>query len=72
MFLFDIKRSEVQGPILQFQSTIFEKDDIKKMVKNVLRESSRRGYQTSKDVSSLLSAIPASPQALFRVLSETL
>lgn len=34
-FLFDIKRSEVQGPILQFQSTIFDKDDIKKMVKTL-------------------------------------
>ena len=31
-FLFDIKRSEVDGPILQFQSTIFEKDDIKKLI----------------------------------------
>lgn len=34
-FLFDIKRSEVQGPILQFQSTIFYKDDIKKMVQTL-------------------------------------
>lgn len=34
-FLFDIKRSEVQGPILQFQSTIFNKDDIKKMVQTL-------------------------------------
>ena len=34
-FLFDIKRSEVQGPILQFQSTIFEKEDIKKMIKSL-------------------------------------
>ena len=34
-FLFDIKRSEVQGPILQFQSTVFEKDDIRKMVKTL-------------------------------------
>ncbi len=34
-FLFDIKRSEVQGPILQFQSTIFEKDDIKKWSKHL-------------------------------------
>ena len=25
-FLFDIKRSEVNGPILQFQSTVFEKE----------------------------------------------
>lgn len=31
-FLFDIKRSEVSGPILQFQSTIFEREDIKKLV----------------------------------------
>lgn len=31
-FLFDIKRSEVNGPILQFQSTIFEKNDIKKLI----------------------------------------
>ncbi|MBQ8208860.1 MAG: hypothetical protein IJZ89_09035 [Clostridia bacterium] len=31
-FLFDVKRSEVDGPILQFQSTIFEKEDIKKLI----------------------------------------
>ena len=31
-FLFDIKRSEVKGPILQFQSTILQKDDIKKLL----------------------------------------
>ncbi len=31
-FLFDIKRSEVSGPILQFQSTIFEKEDIHKLI----------------------------------------
>lgn len=31
-FLFDIKRSEVDGPILQFQSTIFEKDDLQKLI----------------------------------------
>lgn len=31
-FLFDVKRSEVHGPILQFQSTIFEKEDIRKLV----------------------------------------
>ncbi|MBM7073373.1 toll/interleukin-1 receptor domain-containing protein [Shewanella sp. 202IG2-18] len=31
-FLFDIKRAEVDGPILQFQSTVFEKDDVKKLL----------------------------------------
>ena len=34
-FLFDIKRSEVNGPILQFQSTIFDKADLKKLVKTL-------------------------------------
>lgn len=34
-FLFNVKRSEVKGPLLQFQSTIFEKDDILKLVKSI-------------------------------------
>lgn len=34
-FLFDIKRSEVDGPILQFQSTIFSKDDVLKLLKTL-------------------------------------
>lgn len=34
-FLFDIKRSEVQGPLLQFQSTVFEMEDIRKMIKTL-------------------------------------
>lgn len=31
-FLFDIKPSEIQGPLTQFQSTTFEEDDVKKLV----------------------------------------
>lgn len=31
-FLFNIKRSEIKGPLLQFQSTVFTKDDIKKLI----------------------------------------
>lgn len=34
-FLYDVKRSEVNGPILQFQSTIFQKEDIKKLIKTL-------------------------------------
>ena len=34
-FLFRLKRSEVSGPILQFQSTILEKDDIYKLLKAI-------------------------------------
>ena len=38
-FLFDIKRSEVDGPILQFQSTIFNKEDVFKLVKTLNKAS---------------------------------
>jgi hypothetical protein len=34
-FLFDLKRSDVHGPLLQFQSTIWEKDDVLKLVKSI-------------------------------------
>jgi hypothetical protein len=34
-FLFDIKRSEVQGPLLQFQSTICDKEDVHKLVTTI-------------------------------------
>lgn len=36
-FLFDIRRSEVSGPILQFQSTIFDREDIKKLIYSINR-----------------------------------
>lgn len=34
-FLFDLKRSEVQGPLLQFQSTIRTKSDIAKLLESI-------------------------------------
>jgi len=34
-FLFRVKRSEVAGPILQFQSTVLEKDDVLKLLKSI-------------------------------------
>lgn len=43
-FLYGVKRSEVKGPLLQFQSTIFEKDDIHKLLKSLnqrLKEGER-------------------------------
>ena len=51
-FLFDVKRSEVQGPILQFQSTIFEKDDIKKMVNTLNKACGETGISESRLESS--------------------
>lgn len=36
-FLLGLNRTELQGPLLQFQSTIFDKDDIKKMISTINR-----------------------------------
>lgn len=46
-FLFDIKRSEVNGPILQFQSTIFEKEDVKKLVQTLNKACGENGISES-------------------------
>jgi len=43
-FLFNVKRSEVQGPLLQFQSVVCEKDEIEKLllsINNSLPEDER-------------------------------
>lgn len=34
-FLFRLKRSEVEGPVLQFQSTVFEKQDVLKLLRSM-------------------------------------
>ena len=34
-FLFGVKRSEIQGPLLQFQSTTFDKEDVKKLIQTL-------------------------------------
>ncbi|MDR3406611.1 MAG: TIR domain-containing protein [Chthoniobacter sp.] len=34
-FLFNVKRSEIKGPVLQFQSTVFEKEDVFKLVRGI-------------------------------------
>ena len=47
-FLFDIKRSEVDGPILQFQSTIFEKDDLKKLVQTINKACEPHGLSSER------------------------
>lgn len=36
-FLFRLKRSDVQGPLLQFQSVIYEKDDFLKLMRSINR-----------------------------------
>lgn len=47
-FLFDIKRSEVDGPILQFQSTIFEKADLKKLVNTLNKACEKNGLADAR------------------------
>ncbi len=34
-FLFKLKRSELKGPLLQFQTTIFTKEDVRKLIKSI-------------------------------------
>jgi hypothetical protein len=34
-FLFRVKRSDVQGPLLQFQSTVYEQDDVHKLIDSI-------------------------------------
>jgi hypothetical protein len=38
-FLFNVKRAELQGPLLQFQSTICEKEDLSKLVLSINKNS---------------------------------
>ena len=47
-FLFDIKRSEVEGPILQFQSTIRKKEDILKLVKTLNKSCGSSGLDDKR------------------------
>ena len=42
-FLFDIKRSEVDGPILQFQSTTFDNEDLRKLVTTLNKACDKDG-----------------------------
>lgn len=51
-FLFRIKRSEVEGPILQFQSTVFEQDDVLKLLKSINDACGVEGLEASRLVKS--------------------
>jgi hypothetical protein len=76
-FLFNIKRSEVFGPILQFQSTIFEKDDVFKLISTLYAASSNNNLneerlkkafdvwwpQLEKDLGNVAKADPQSEQS---------
>ncbi len=44
-FIFDLKRVEVKGPILQFQSTVFEKEDVKKLLMTLNKSCGEAGLK---------------------------
>lgn len=70
-FLFNIKRSEVQGPILQFQSTIFEKEDIKRMVKTLNKACGDTGISDSRLETSFDVWYPRLEDALNQIKTDT-
>jgi hypothetical protein len=47
-FLFRIKRSEVEGPVLQFQSTICEKEDVLKLLKSINAACTQQGIDEGR------------------------
>lgn len=47
-FLFRIKRSEIDGPILQFQSTVFDRDDVFKLLKSINAACGQDGLEESR------------------------
>jgi hypothetical protein len=79
-FLFRIKRSEVEGPILQFQSTIFEKVDVLKLLKSINSACGQDALEEVRlekafdvwwpDLERQLHAIPEMPTELKKESSE--
>ncbi|MCM3667912.1 TIR domain-containing protein [Mesobacillus maritimus] len=47
-FLLDIKKSEVSGPLLQFQATSNEKDDVKKLLNGINKACGERGLSENR------------------------
>lgn len=47
-FLFDIKRSEIDGPVLQFQSTIFDKEDLTKLIRTLNKACDKSGLSPDR------------------------
>lgn len=47
-FLFDIKKSDVEGPLVQFQLTIYEKEDVRKLISSINKASDGLKLDQSK------------------------
>ena len=70
-FLFDLKMAEIkEGPILQFQTTVFEKDDIKKLLLSLNKSCGDAGLKEELLVKSYEVWWPSLEEALKKVLDE--
>lgn len=71
-FLFDIKRSEIDGPILQFQSTIFEREDIKKLIITLNTACADNGISSERLEKSFEVWYPTLETELNKIKTETI
>lgn len=70
-FLFDLKMAEIkEGPILQFQTTVFEKDDIKKLLLSLNKACGESGLKEELLTKSYEVWWPSLEQSLNKVMEE--
>lgn len=71
-FLFDLKMAEIkEGPILQFQTTIYEKEDIKKLLISLNKSCGETGLKEDLLLKSFDVWWPSLDEALKLIMSET-
>lgn len=70
-FLFDLKMAEIkEGPILQFQTTVYEKDDIKKLLISLNKSCGDTGLKEELLLKSFDVWWPSLDEALKQIMSE--
>ncbi|MCK2020518.1 TIR domain-containing protein [Peribacillus frigoritolerans] len=47
-FLLDLKKSEVNGPLLQFQLTAYEKEEVRKLIKSINKAAGDQGLEETR------------------------
>ena len=71
-FLFDLKMAEIkEGPILQFQTTVFEKNDVKKLLLSLNKACGETGLKEDLLLKSFDVWWPSLEQSLNKELNET-
>ncbi len=69
-FLFNIKKSEIDGPLVQFQLTIYEKEDVKKLISSINNASDGQRLDQLKVDRTFDQWWPSLEKNLEEVLSE--